>query len=284
MTDDNASHTRENDPLRSGPMLSSPQNERVKEYAALTKDGELRRKLGRFLLEGRRGTREALSAPGTKIVEILYSDHLLGDDLSPIPDAAKRGVKLTRVSMHVFRKIADVREPQGVAAIVETPRWTWSDLFSSPKALVLIACGIQDPGNMGTLIRSCLASGASGLIALEGSADFFNAKVVRSAAAALLRLPVLRLKTDEFLVQQAKYNVCLIAADAKGAQNYRQFEWSLRPAALCIGTEGEGLPEKIASACTASVAIDMEPDIDSLNAAVAASLFLFEARAKLQKN
>lgn len=266
-----------------GPLISSPQNERVKEYVALRKDGELRRKLGRFFLEGRRATAEALAAPRVRVLEVLYSDHLLGEDLHPVPQAAAQGIKTVRLGGHAFRKAADVRKPQGVAAVAALPEWSEDDLFVGVAPLIVVACGLQDPGNLGMLIRSCRAAGGAGLVVLEGTVDPFNAKVVRAAASGLLHLPVLRTTTAEFLRTAAERNVHLIAAETHGEITHRCFDWTRRPAALCIGSEGNGLPEIIRRACREAVRIEMTPGTESLNAAAAATVLLFEAREQLRE-
>jgi len=275
------------------PMLSSPQNARVKEYVALRVDGNFRREKQCFLLEGRRAVAEALgpltlpSPLGGEgwgegragVREVIFSEHILGEDLQLVAQAQAQGIALTRVSKDVFKKIADVMTPQGIAAVVAIPRWRMEDLFANPQALLAVACGIQDPGNLGTLIRSCEAAGAAGLVTLEDTADPFNAKVVRATAAGLLALPILRLKADEFLSESARRQVRLVATTAREGVPYKEFDWRTRPLALCIGSEGEGLPGKIEAACREKVTIPMKGRAESLNAAVAASILLFEAQA-----
>jgi TrmH family RNA methyltransferase len=261
------------------PMLSSPQNERVKEYVALRTDGNVRREQQRFLLEGRRSVSAALSLPHVRVHEVIFSEHLLGDDLGLVEQARSRGVPLVRVSKDVFKKIADVMTPQGIAAVVQIPQWNADEVFRRPDALLVAACGVQDPGNIGTMIRSCEAAGAAGLVTLEGTADPFNAKVVRSTAAGLLALPILRLKTDEFLRVAAKQQMRLVATAANGGTPYKRFDWRTRPLALCIGSEGSGLPPAMEAACRERVSIPMRGQAESLNAAVAASILLFEAQA-----
>jgi len=260
------------------PLLSSPQNQRVKEYVALRTDGNLRREKQRFFLEGRRAVAAALGLPHVRVHEVIFCEHLLGEDLELVVLARARGISLTRVSRDVFKKAADVATPQGIAAVVQIPQWRAEDVFSRPQALFAVACGIQDPGNLGTLIRSCAAAGAAGLITLEGTADPFNAKVVRATAAGLLALPLLRLKTDEFLSEAAQRHVRLVAATVRAGVPYKQFDWRVRPLALCIGSEGEGLPENMEAACREKVTIPMQGQAESLNAAVAASILLFEAQ------
>lgn len=262
-------------------FITSPQNEYVKELVELRKDGETRRVRKRFFLEGRRAVETALSTATVTIHELIYCEHLFNDPAcgAVLERANEKGVTLVRVSKDVFRKMADVMTPQGLAAVVALPEWSVETLFARPQPLVIVACGIQDPGNLGTLIRSCEAAGVAGLIALEGTADMFNGKVVRSTAAALLTLPVVRLKADAFLKLAAKNSLLLVATASVGGTPFKKFDWSKRPLALCIGSEGAGLPDAIAAACTEQVSIPMRGSAESLNAAVAASILLFEALA-----
>ncbi|MCY3021049.1 MAG: RNA methyltransferase [Planctomycetota bacterium] len=261
------------------PMLSSPQNQRVKDYVELRTDGNVRRERNRFLLEGRRAVAAALSLPHVLVHELIFADHLLGDDLCLVEQARARDISLTRVSKDVFKKIADVMTPQGIAAVVGMPEWNADEVLGRRDALLVVACGIQDPGNVGTLIRSCEAAGAAGLVTLEGTADPFNAKVVRATAAGLLALPILRFKTDGFLTLAAQRSLRLVATAAQGGVPHRGFDWRTRPLALCIGSEGAGLPPAVAAACRETVTIPMKGKAESLNAAVAASILLFEAQA-----
>jgi TrmH family RNA methyltransferase len=220
----------------------------------------------------------ALALPQAQFEELVFSDHLLGDDLELVEKAHARGVPLVRVSKDVYKKIADVMTPQGIAVLARIPQWTATQIFDAPRAVIAAACGIQDPGNLGTLVRSAEAAGASGLIVLEGSADPFNAKVVRATAAGLLALPIVKLGTAGFLAECKRRHVRLAAAVARNGTPFKQFEWTQRPLALCIGSEGEGLPPEIEAACTERVSIPMRGSAESLNAAVAASVLLFQAQ------
>ncbi len=258
-------------------MLSSPQNQRVKQYVELRTDGNVRRERNCFLLEGRRAVGAALALERALIDEVIFSEHILGEDLSLPELARKRNVPLVRVSKDVYKKIADVMTPQGIAAVVRMPQWKNADVFGARDALIVAACGLQDPGNLGTLIRSCEAAGAAGLVILEGSIDPFNSKVVRATAAALLTLPILRLDANAFLEAAAKSKTRLAATTARGGVSFKQFDWSRRPLALCIGNEGAGLPAEIESACAERITIPMKGSAESLNAAVAASILLFQS-------
>lgn len=249
----------------------------MKQYVELRTDGNVRREQQRFLLEGRRAVGAALALERAQIDEVIFSDHILHDDLALPELARKRGVPLVRVSKDVYKKIADVMTPQGIAAVVRMPQWKMEDIFSAPNGLIVAACGLQDPGNLGTLIRSCEAAGAAGLIMLEGSIDPFNSKVVRATAAGLLTLPILRMDARTFLDAAARSKTRLAATSAHGGVPYKEFDWSRRPLALCIGNEGAGLPAEIESACAEKITIPMKGEAESLNAAVAASILLFQA-------
>jgi TrmH family RNA methyltransferase len=262
------------------PMLSGPQNQRVKDYVELRMDGNVRREKKRFLLEGRKPVLAALQLSHVVVHELIFSDHLLGDDLELVQLAHKKHIELVRVSKDVFKKIADVMTPQGVAAVIKLPEWEPEEILGRKDALIVVACGLQDPGNVGTIIRSCEASGATGLVTLEHTADPYNAKVVRATAAGLLALPILRMKTPEFIHEASKRGVRLLATAANGGINYRQFDWQKRPLALCIGSEGEGLPDAIKNVCAKKITIPLKGSSESLNAAVAASILLFEASAR----
>lgn len=263
-------------------LIASPQNPWVKDLVNLRKDGEARRAQRRFFLEGLRGVEAALNLEHVAIHELVLCEHLLSAEAHRALSAGaqRKGVSIVRVSKDVFKKLADVVTPQGAAAVVAMPEWSLEGMLATPQPLLVVACGIQDPGNLGTLIRSCEAAGAAGLIALEGTADPYNAKVVRSTAAGLLALPILRMRGAAFLeAVRSKVNR-LVAADASAGTSYRNLDWKRRPLALCIGSEGAGLPPELEAACRERVAIPMRGSAESLNAAVAASILLFEAQAE----
>lgn len=258
-------------------LLSSPQNQRVKDYVELRSDGNLRRDQKQFFMEGKRTVGAALASKRTAIHEIIFSEQLLEDDLDLVRQADAHRIPLVRVSKDVFNKIAGVMSPQGIAAVVKIPEWSAKEILARNDALIAVACGIQDPGNLGTLIRSCEACGATALITLENTADPYNAKVVRATAAALLELPILKMTAASLLNEATQRGARLIGCVAHGGISFRRIDWAKRPILLLIGSEGEGLPANIEAACTERTTIPMKGHAESLNAAVAASVILFEA-------
>ena len=264
-------------PITELPMLSSTQNQRVKDYVELRTDGNARRERKRFMLEGKRSVEAALALPHIVVHEIIFSDHILGTDLELVERAQSKNIPLVRVTKDVFKKITDVITPQGIAAILRIPEWKPQEALSAPDALIVVACGLQDPGNIGALIRSCEAAGATALVSLEGTVDAFNQKVVRATASGLLSLPILRIKTQDFLEEADTRSIRLVATVARDGTPYKKFDFTKRPLALCIGSEGDGLPPDVEKACTERVTIPLKGNGESLNAAVAASVLLFEA-------
>lgn len=261
-----------------GKLITSPQNPYVKDLVALRKDGNVRRERQAFFLEGRRGVLTALELAHTRIGEVIVCEKILGEDAELNERLAARGAPVVRVSKDVFKKIADVETPQGVAAVVRMPEWTFEDLLKPAEPFFVVACGIQDPGNLGTLIRTAEACGATGLVTLEHTADPFNAKVVRSTAGGLLALPIVRLSTPSFLKLAEENRVRLAAACAHDGVSFREFDWKRRPLGLCIGSEAHGLSEEILAAKPERVTIPLRGKAESLNAAVSASVLLFEAQ------
>jgi TrmH family RNA methyltransferase len=259
--------------------IISPQNPRLKSWRLLQRDGNARRESGAFVLEGRRLVEAALELGRVKT--LLYSDKFIaksgagveGED-GIVADARARGIECVELSKVAFKRLTEVPSPQGVAAIAELPRSSASDIFR-PDALILVAAGVQEPGNLGSMVRTCFAAGATGLVALAPSADVFHPRSVRGSAGAVLALPLLRMTEDEFLDAARSSALRLVAAVPRGGDDFRSADWS-RPCALVIGSEGGGVSEKIVSR-SAGVTIPMQVGTESLNAAASAAVLLFEA-------
>jgi len=262
--------------------ITSPQNPRLKSWRLLQRDGNARRERGEFVLEGRRLVEAALQFGRVKT--LLYSEKFIArsgqggggrpEEDALIGDARSQGIECVELSMAAFRKIADVPSPQGVAVVAELPRSVPGDIFG-PDALVLVAAGVQEPGNLGSMMRTCLAAGATGLVALTPSADLYHPRAVRGSAGAVLSLPSVRMTEDEFLEAARSSGLRLLAALPRDGADFRSADWS-RPCALVIGSEGGGVSETLAS-LSDGVTIPMRGGTESLNAAAAAAVLLFEA-------
>ncbi|MFZ0631698.1 MAG: RNA methyltransferase [Acidobacteriaceae bacterium] len=189
-------------------------------------------------------------------------------------------VPIVELTPPVFDSAVETESPQGIAALVDPPRFSLSDLFKPTAALIVMTAGLQDPGNFGTLIRSAEAFGASGVVALPGTVSVWNAKVLRASAGSAFRVPVLAEKPAAVFAALAERRIPVVAAvpgsSGGDALPCSQVDWT-RSAALLIGNEGSGLSQDLLDRADRLVSIPMPGPVESLNAGVATSILLYEA-------
>jgi len=196
--------------------------------------------------------------------------------------------RILKTSDKMFDSVAGTETPQGVAALFRQPVWGFEDVLRRDTPLIVVLAGIQDPGNLGTILRSAEAFGATGAVTTRGTADPWSPKAIRASAGSALRLPIVRGIAPPILLAQLKmHQIKVVAASSQpgkssaGGPGYPRD--ALRgPAALFIGSEGAGLPAEVQHAADMTISIPMSETVESLNAAVAASLLLYEA-ARLRK-
>jgi RNA methyltransferase, TrmH family len=254
-----------------------------KDGTLLTTIRDLARRRGRerrglALAEGIRLVEEALAA-GTPVRGAAVSPALEG---TPRGQAlklalAEQGVRLVEVSLAELDALADTEHPQGVVAVVEPRVWSLADVPTAPGAVVLVLDAVQDPGNVGTMLRTALGLGAAGVVALKGTAELINPKVLRGSMGAAFRLPAVAADAGAFLAWLAEHGVELWIAAADGEPVSGRRERARRPPlALALGNEGAGVSATIAAAARRRVAIPLAPGVESLNVAVAAGILLHE--------
>lgn len=176
----------------------------------------------------------------------------------------------------VFASAVETESPQGVAALVEPRRFTTADALKGERPLVLVTAGVQDPGNFGTLIRSAEAFGASGVIALPGTVNVWNGKVLRASAGSAFRVPVVYERSGAAFAALKERKIPVLAAVAGEAVPCPRAD--LRgAAAILIGNEGSGLSEELLDQAQGRIGVPMPGAVESLNAAVAGSILLYEA-------
>ena len=175
-----------------------------------------------------------------------------------------------------FASAADTEHPQGILAIAQQPVHSLADLALGETVRLLLLDAIQDPGNVGTLIRTAAAVGATAVVALPGTVDVWNAKVVRSAVGAHFRLPAVEATLADVRALLARHHVTLWGTDAGGTP----LEVVSPPArlALAVGNEGAGLSDELRALCSDVVSLSMAPGVESLNVAVAAGITLYALR------
>lgn len=258
-------------------MITSTANRRVKEMAALAKKAGYRDELGVFVVEGPRMFAEI---PRDEIVNVYATEAFLREhDRKQDAERLFDGIRqVDTVTEEVMRAMSDTRTPQGVLAVVRQRRYTFREILSRPRrALLIILEAIQDPGNLGTILRSGEGAGVTGVIMDNRSADLFSPKVIRSTMGSIFRVPFLR--TDDLLTtlsEVKKSGVRLAAAHLQGSAAYDAQDYT-GPVGFLIGNEAAGLSKETAELADVRVRIPMKGQVESLNAAVAASLLMFEA-------
>jgi RNA methyltransferase, TrmH family len=206
--------------------------------------------------------------------------------------------RILRTTDKLFAGVAGTETPQGVAALFRQREWGFEDVLRgaptregarrADSALVVVMAGVQDPGNVGTIVRSAEAFGATGVMATRGTADPWSPKALRASAGSALRLPLMRgIAVPVLLAQLKMARVKILAAGPAShddASEIRDLGADLRePSAIFIGSEGAGLPAEVLHAADATISIPINAAVESLNAGVAASVILFEA-ARQRRN
>lgn len=229
------------------------------------------------LLEGPRLVVEAFAA-GLTVVEAAASPRA---GASPAGSAAlaelrQRDVPIRRMGAELVGSLSETETSQGLVALAERPSFREEQVFRGTP-LVLVADGVQNPGNLGGLLRTAEAAGAGGAILTTGCADPFSWKALRGSMGSAFRLPHLRgLSIEEALDALADRGVAVLAADAAGERRYDEAD--LRgPVAVVVGSEGAGLPAAVRERAAARLRIPLAGPVESLNVGVAAALVLFEA-------
>ncbi len=196
----------------------------------------------------------------------------------PVPADLPSETELLRLTDDTFVSAVETSSPQGIAALMSPPDFRVEDMLKSPSPLIIVACGLQDPGNLGALIRSAEAFGASGVLTASGTVNVWNQKALRASAGSSFRLPVVHATPDEVrgLRQHGVQLLAAVGAPGKDVVPIQDFD--LRKAyAFMIGNEGAGLSVEWMEMADARVTIPCPGPVESLNAAVAGSLLLYEA-------
>ncbi len=252
-------------------MITSSTNDKVKYVRKLQNQKSVRHDDRRFVLEGVRLVEEVLRASLVPKL-VFYTEALAEEGRGKALLATLRGLgaPCTMVSESVMEHCSDTVTPQGILVVLPFP-----DLAPpQPSTFVLIVDRLRDPGNLGTLLRTALAAGIEQVLLAPGTVGFSNPKVVRSAMGAHLQLPIVDADWDTIAEAVAGCDVWLAAA--AGATRYTEVDWT-RPAALIVGSEAHGAGPKARSLAQGQISIPIQPAVESLNAAVAAAVILFEA-------
>ena len=196
-----------------------------------------------------------------------------------IPHMVPRGVEVLRLTQEVFESVVETQSPQGVAALIVPPVHKLEDVIATASPLILIAAGLQDPGNLGTLVRSAEAFGATGVLTTPGTVSAWNQKALRASVGSIFRMPVVDVTPEDVaaLKTHKPHGIRLFATVGGTGATAAQDANLTQVCALLIGNEGAGLGAEWMRIADERVTIPCPGPVESLNAAVAGSLLLYEA-------
>lgn len=255
-------------------MITSAGNTQVKNIIQLNQKAKARREQGLFVAEGRKMFGEAPRDWISKVyvTESLSTDAGLKEQLEALPEN-----QVEIVADAVFRQMCDTKTPQGILTVLKKPAWTMEEILNGPAPLVMILEDLQDPGNAGTIFRTGEGAGVSGVLLTKNCVDITNPKVIRSTMGSIYRMPFVYVEDVVSLKEELKQRgIRTFAAHLKGKNSYDQEDYTGGTAFL-IGNEGNGLTEEAAEAADCLIRIPMCGQVESLNAAMAAGILMYEA-------
>lgn len=255
-------------------IVQSKNNARLKELRkAFLRPG--RDTHGLAAIEGPHLLEEALRA-GLRIATVFVRSTGSGD--LGYPPGVGENIETLLVEPDLFDEVVQTETPQPVAALVEIPDWTWAHILRAREAwpqLLIVLAGVQDPGNLGTILRSAEAFKATGVISLPGTVNEWNSKVVRSSAGSIFRLPLIHATPEECFTMLREAGARVLTTSVTNATPIHEANLT-GPVAFLIGNEGGGVPAETAKQADSAVTIPCPGPVESLNAAVAASVLLYE--------
>lgn len=258
-------------------MITSSSNQQMKNIAALMKKAKARREQGLFVVEGRKMAGEV---PREWLAGTYVSESFLRE---PESDALLSGREYEVVADSVFKSISDTQTPQGILCLVRMPQYELGDLLKGEQTHLLILESIQDPGNLGTMVRTGEGAGITGVVMNQTTVDLFNPKTIRSTMGSIYRVPFFVTEDlDETISDLKGQKISVYAAHLKGTMQYDEPSY-LGGTAFLIGNEGNGLTDETASLADHYIRIPMEGSVESLNAAISASLLMYETNRQRRR-
>jgi RNA methyltransferase, TrmH family len=257
-------------------QITSVKNTKVKTWASL-KQKKFRTQTGLYIAEGVRLVEEAVQSHA-QVQEILICGDIQSGKFDAIINGANsQEVQLYEVTEAVLEHVADTKTPQGVVAIIRQSEGDPEAFIANKEnPLYLVLDAIQDPGNLGTIIRTADAVGATGVLLSKTSVDLYNPKVVRATMGSLFHLPVFEVDLETFLPKLKEIGVSVIGTSVTAEKTVYESNFT-GAAALVIGSEAHGLTASIAEQIDTEIALPMPGKAESLNAAIAASVMMYEA-------
>lgn len=260
-------------------MITSTSNQQMKTIVQLNKKPKARRELRAFVVEGVKMVRET----PMELLERVYVSQQFAESPEGFAYLRDLGIDYEVVSDAVFAHVSDTSTPQGILAVVRMPEYGFSELLAGEHPRLLVLEDIQDPGNLGTMFRTGEGAGISGVIMTGNTVDLFSPKTVRATMGSIYRVPFF--VTDDLprtLGTLREAGIHTYAAHLEGEKYYDQLDFT-GACAFLIGNEGNGLKTETSDLADTWLKIPMEGRLESLNAAVAASILMYEAQRQCRQ-
>ena len=249
-------------------IITSSQNNLVKKLKALaTSKG--RKRFGEFIVEGNKFVLDI--SKEWEVTGTIFSESYAENASEEIRGANNPIILKDRI----FDAVSNTVNPAGVIAIVKIKDFKFLDILSCPKKFIIIACNLQDPGNLGTLIRTAAAADVSGILVSKDSVDIWSPKVVRATAGAIFNIPIVVDDIELAAVKVKESKIKLIATDLSARESPYQTDLT-KPLALMVGNESKGLSSELLALADYKVKLPMALEVESLNASVASGILMYE--------
>ena len=251
-------------------MITSSNNPQLKTISQLNKKAKLRKEQGLYIVEGWKMYAEA---PKNEIEKVYVAERFLEKH----PEIVKDHPNCEVVQDRVFSAVCDTQTPQGILCIMRQKKRSLQDILNKENPFLVFLEDLQDPGNVGTIIRTAEGAGVDGVIMTKNCVDIYNPKTIRSTMGSIYRVPFFVIEDmDEVLKLFKIHHIKTYAAHLEGRNNYDREDYT-KGTAILIGNEGNGLSDELSEKAECLVKIPMCGQLESLNAAMAAGIFMYEA-------
>lgn len=260
--------------MKQNSVISSINNPQMKNMSLLLKKAKAREEQGMFVIEGLKMFEEAREAG---LLVKTYVSESFYEEKSNVQPTFFENLQYDIITDTIFKEISETKTPQGIMSTVRKQSYSLDQILSRPDACLLLLEDIRDPGNLGTIIRTAEGAGMTGIIISGTSVDIYNPKVIRSTMGSIYRVPFIQ--TNDFyqvLKEVKKQGIVIFAAHLSG-QSYDTEDSFIIKCAFLIGNEANGLSEEAGELADSLIKIPMAGKVESLNAAVAASILMYEA-------
>lgn len=258
-------------------MITSVSNKQVKNLIQLNKKSKERKNQDVFVVEG---TKMFTELPKDRLVQVYVSESFFNKKENK---KLIQNIKYEILDDRVFEAAADTKTPQGILCVVKQFHYSIEDILKIKNPNLLILEDLQDPGNLGTIMRTGEGAGISGIIMSKNTVDLYNPKTIRSTMGSIYRVPFVYVEDLKETIRAVKEaGITIYAAHLRGENYYDEFDYT-KATAFMIGNEGNGLSEEIANSADNYLKIPMEGKVESLNAAVASSILMYESYRQRRK-